>query len=268
MVYSYIVVFDPNDGDVTGGGWIDSKKGDYRLKSICDKVNFGFVAQYDKQMNLKGNLTFHLNSVKFDLKSTDLEWLLIDDDYAIFKGNASVNNVDGYEFLASTVDVDLHSNCHRSNDLLRIIVWNKNGDVVYDNEYGDGIEDRPTDQIGSGSIVIRGSKPKCSNNCKSIELADSSTEIIQTVLFANLKVYPNPASKVLYVEIPERGEQAVSFDIVDATGRIVTRDVKLELYGQNAWINLEPYLMRPGAYILLLKEKDGKQSSSIRFLKQ
>jgi hypothetical protein len=87
-------------------------------------------------------------------------------------------------------------------------------------------------------------------------------------LFANIKVYPNPVAKILYIEVPESNEQAVSFDIVDITGRVIISDVTLELYGQNGWINLESYLMRPGTYILRLKEKYGTQSSMFRFMKQ
>jgi hypothetical protein len=269
-VYSYIVVFDNACGDVTGGGWINSEKGDYRLKSICEKANFGFNAQYDKQMNLKGNLTFQMNCAKFYVKSTKLEWLLINDDHAIFKGKATVNNVQGYEFMVSAVDIDVHKSCGGNNytDLLRIIVWNSQGNIIYDNQYGDQIETRPTDKIGSGSIVIHKGKSICDNNYKSLDLDDSPAEVINPELFANLKVYPNPASKVLYVEIPERREQAVSFDIVDVTGRIVSSNVNLELYGQNSFINLDSYQMKPGFYILKLKEIDGTQSSWFRFMKQ
>jgi len=268
MVYSYIVVFDPANGDVTGGGWFNSEKGDYQLKSVGCKANFGFVAQYDKQMNLKGNLTFHLNNAKFCLNSTRLDWLLINDDQAIIRGKASVNCIGGYEFQVNAVDVDIHSGCHKNKDILRIIVWDYDGEVIYDNEFDNGIYDRPSDEIGSGSIVIHKGKSNCNNGYKSLDLAETTDEIINTEMFANLKVYPNPASKELYIEIPERSEQAVRFDIVDVTGRIVTRDVNLELYGQNGWIDLEPFSMKPGFYILQLKEIDGTQSAMFRFMKK
>ena len=208
-----------------------------------------------------------LSNVKFHLKSTSIDWLQINDDHAIFSGKATVNNEKGYEFLASAVDVDIHSKCHKYDDMLRIIVWNNKGEVVFDNQPGDGTEERPCEQIGSGSIVIHKEKSKCNTN-KSISLDDPENEITSTELFSNLKVYPNPASKVLYVEIPERSEQAVSFDIVDVTGRIIIRDANLELWGQNSWINLEQYPMKPGFYMLSLKEKDGNQTAMVRFIKQ
>jgi hypothetical protein len=116
--------------------------------------------------------------------------------------------------------------------------------------------------------VIHKEKQKCNNGYKSLDLTETTNEVINTELFANLKVYPNPASRELYVEIPDRNEQAVSFDIVDVTGRIITRDVNLQLWGQNGLINLDPFTMKPGFYILKLKEKEGTQSSMFRFMKQ
>ena len=94
-----MVVIDPNDGSVTGGGWIYSQRHDYRLKPVCDKANFGFSAQYDRQMRLKGNFTFHLNNIRFKLNSTNLDWLIINDDQALFGGGATVNGVRGYKFI-------------------------------------------------------------------------------------------------------------------------------------------------------------------------
>jgi hypothetical protein len=44
---AYIVVYDPNGGFVTGGGWINSEAGFYRLDpAAAGKANFGFVSKY------------------------------------------------------------------------------------------------------------------------------------------------------------------------------------------------------------------------------
>jgi len=268
MVYRSVVVFDPNNGDITGGGWINSNKGDYVVRKCNEKGNYGFVAQYDKRMNLQGNLTFQLSNSRFTLKSTSLDWLLINDDHALLKGEATVNCMPGYTFLVNAVDIDIHSTNKKDKDIFRIIVWDYDGNIVYDNESSAGMYDRPATPIGSGSIVIHQPKTDNKNHYKSVDITEATSGDADNNLFGNLKVYPNPATCLLNIDLPKRAEQAVSYDIVDVTGKVVTQDAKLELYGQTAWINLESYPMKPGSYILRLKEKDGTQSSWFRFIKK
>ena len=44
-----VVIYDPNGGFVTGGGWIDSPAGAYIFDpSLTGKANFGFVSKYLK----------------------------------------------------------------------------------------------------------------------------------------------------------------------------------------------------------------------------
>jgi hypothetical protein len=50
------------------------------------------------------------------------------------------------------VDVDMNKRC-RDNDLLRIMVWDGRGSLIYDNQQGSGVMERPVNQIGHGSIV-------------------------------------------------------------------------------------------------------------------
>jgi hypothetical protein len=268
-IYSYVIVFDPDNGDVTGGGWMNTQRGDYRLKSTCEKGNFGFCAQYDKNLNLKGNLTFHINGVNFHVSSTSLDWLLVDNDHALFKGKAKVNCNSGYEFLVSAVDIDMKKSCNHADDLLRIIVWNSKGDVIFDNQDDDSMFSRPTDGISQGSIVIHGNKRKCSDSdLKSFDLNEPAPENEDIVLFDNLRVYPNPAINILHVEIPNRDEQSVSADIIDVSGKVVAKELRLELYGQYGWIDLDKFNMAPGVYILKLNEIDGTKTSRMRFIKK
>src|SRR6185503_12077179 len=44
-----VVIYDPNGGFVTGGGWINSPAGAYASNpSLTGKGNFGFVSKYEK----------------------------------------------------------------------------------------------------------------------------------------------------------------------------------------------------------------------------
>ena len=45
----YVVVYDPNGGFVTGGGWINSPVGASTPNpDLTGKANFGFVSKYQK----------------------------------------------------------------------------------------------------------------------------------------------------------------------------------------------------------------------------
>src|SRR5262249_16870445 len=45
----YVIIYDPNAGFVTGGGWINSQAGSYRADTnLTGKANFGFVSKYKK----------------------------------------------------------------------------------------------------------------------------------------------------------------------------------------------------------------------------
>jgi len=54
--YQYLVVYDPNGGFVTGGGWISSPASACKDTSICvdttGKASFGFVSKYQKGANV------------------------------------------------------------------------------------------------------------------------------------------------------------------------------------------------------------------------
>ncbi|HKZ48575.1 MAG TPA: hypothetical protein VJ397_07300, partial [Thermoplasmata archaeon] len=46
---AFVVVYDPEGGFVTGGGWINSPPGAYaRDLTLTGKATFGFVSKYQK----------------------------------------------------------------------------------------------------------------------------------------------------------------------------------------------------------------------------
>ena len=78
-IFQYVVVYDPNAGFVTGGGWIDSPLGAYRPNpSLTGKANFGFVAKYQKGKSVPdGNTEFQFKAGDLNFKSTSYDWLVI-----------------------------------------------------------------------------------------------------------------------------------------------------------------------------------------------
>jgi hypothetical protein len=156
IAYMFIIVYDPNAGFVTGGGWIDSPAGAYRPDpSLIGKANFGFVSKYKKGANAPdGNTEFQFHAGNMNFKSTMYEWLVVAGARAQYRGMGTINGIGNYGFLLTAIDGQINGG--GGVDKFRIKIWDKNnGDtVVYDNAPGsDDINTSATTAI-NGSIVI------------------------------------------------------------------------------------------------------------------
>jgi hypothetical protein len=149
-----VVVYDPEDGFVTGGGWIESPAG--ACPDFCEnatgKATFGFVSKYKKGATVPtGNTEFNFKTGGLNFHSIEYEWLVVNQGStnAHFKGEGTINggyDPNGYPFKFMLWAGD------GEPDTFRIkIWWEEDSDgvenVVYDN--GD-----PPQPIGGGSIVI------------------------------------------------------------------------------------------------------------------
>lgn len=144
-VYQYVVVYDPNGGFVTGGGWIDSPAGAYASDpSVTGKATFGFVAKYKKGSSIPdGNTEFQFKAGDLNFKATSYQWLVINQGggNAQFKGAGTINGQGAYQFMIWATDA--------SPDTFRIKIWysDSSGEhVIYDN----GVNQ----PLGGGSIQI------------------------------------------------------------------------------------------------------------------
>ena len=140
---SIVVVYDPNGGFVTGGGWIDSPAGAYVADpSLAGKATFGFVAKYQKGASVPvGNTQFQFKAGDLNFHSASYEWLVVAGTKAQFKGVGTINGAGEYSFMLTARD--------GNPDTFRIKIW-------YNDTTGEQIVyDNGTDQaIGSGSIVV------------------------------------------------------------------------------------------------------------------
>lgn len=102
---AYVVVYDPNGGFVTGGGWINSPAGAYPLNAtLSGKATFGFVSKYHNGAAApSGNTEFQFHAGNFNFSSTSYQWLVVAGARAQYKGEGSVNGQAGYSFLLSAV---------------------------------------------------------------------------------------------------------------------------------------------------------------------
>jgi hypothetical protein len=155
---AYIVVYDPSAGFVTGGGWINSLPGAYRLDpSLSGKANFGFVSKYKKGMTVPdGNTEFQFHAGTLNFKSTAYDWLVVASYKAQFKGVGTINGSGTYYFLLSAIDGQINGG--GGTDKFRMKIWRMNGDVeevIYDNQLNADLDAEPTAALGGGSINIQ-----------------------------------------------------------------------------------------------------------------
>ena len=149
--YSYIVVFDPSAGFVTGSGQGYSLPGYYLLDPTSSgKIKLGFDSKYHKfALFPKGETRFELTGAKFDFKSTSYLWMVVNGAKAQFCGSGAVNGKGDYGFLVTIIDGN------QSADLFRIKIWDKStGLIVYDNQPGANNNADPTMVVDKGSIKI------------------------------------------------------------------------------------------------------------------
>lgn len=155
-VLQYVVVYDPNGGYVTGGGWINSPAGAYRADPASSgRASFGFVSRYKKGTQPappEGETEFQLKGDGFTFHSDAYEWLIINGAKARYRGTGSVNGVSGYGFQLTAWDGN--ANGGGGTDRIRMKIWDASGALVYDNQQGSADDAAPSTALGGGSIVI------------------------------------------------------------------------------------------------------------------
>jgi hypothetical protein len=159
--FEYVVIYDPNGGFVTGGGWIDSPVGAYAFDpTLSGKATFGFVSKYKKGQSVPtGETQFQFQAGDFRFQSTAYEWLVVSGAKAQYKGVGTVNGVGDYGFLLTATDGQVNGG--GGVDKFRIKVWDRASEiVVYDNLMGqsDDLKTANPQVIGGGSIVIHQAK--------------------------------------------------------------------------------------------------------------
>jgi hypothetical protein len=131
-----VVVFDPNVGKVTGGGWVPAGSA---------KTTFNVNAKYNHGA-LTGNLGAQLPDGR-TMSSTTLRWLVTVGSKAEVAGDATLNGVAGYTFLVTVSDTSAYRlKLTRASD----------GVVVYDNVPGssDDIDLATPQPAGGGNITL------------------------------------------------------------------------------------------------------------------
>lgn len=154
-VYRYVVVFDPYDGFVTGGGWIESPQGAYPANpTLTGKATFGFVSKYRRGGAVPtGNTEFQFTVADLNFHSDAYDWLVVAGARAQFKGTGTINGTGEFSFLLTAVDGQQSGG--GGTDRFRIKIWDRiTGTIIYDNQFEASDDSDPTTGLGGGSVVI------------------------------------------------------------------------------------------------------------------
>lgn len=150
---TYVVVYDPGAGFVTGGGWITSPAGAYAANpSLAGRANFGFVAKYQKGATVPtGQTEFQFQLGGLNFHSTSYAWLVVSGSRAQYKGQGTVNGAGSYGFLLTAIDGKLAGT---GQDGFRMKIWDASGAVVYDNQVGQSDLGSAATALAGGAITI------------------------------------------------------------------------------------------------------------------
>jgi hypothetical protein len=153
---TWLAIYDPAAGFVTGGGWIASPVGACAFSVACGgsavgNANFGFVSKYQRGATTPtGNTEFNFNAGDFRFSSTSYSWLVVSGSQAQYKGTGTVNGGGSYGFILTAYDGGA------GPDGFRIKITDGSGNIVYDNKRGssDDMSQGNTQPLGAGSIIV------------------------------------------------------------------------------------------------------------------
>jgi hypothetical protein len=154
-----VVVYDPDGGFATGGGFLDSPAGALTSRpDATGKLHVRLNPKYHSRDTgpapSSGRVAVSSTEVGFRLDSTALEWLVVTPDGKVaVKGTGTVDGQDGFGFVAYGFD---------EPDAFRLLVWPlSTGDIpgeatVYDNRPGGDYDVDLADpqDLAGGSINV------------------------------------------------------------------------------------------------------------------
>ncbi|MCI0534691.1 MAG: choice-of-anchor D domain-containing protein, partial [Verrucomicrobiales bacterium] len=160
---AYVVVYDPNGGFVTGGGWVWSPAGALVVDPDLEgKATFGFVAKYKKGAQVpEGNTEFQFKASELNFSGSVYQWLVVSGSLAQFKGSGTINGEPGYGFMLTAIDGQINGG--GGSDRFRLKIWHQaTGVIIYDNQIGTSDDAGLGDStiLGGGSIVIHSASKK------------------------------------------------------------------------------------------------------------
>jgi PKD repeat protein len=153
-VFQYVVVYDTQQGFVTGGGWVYSPPGTFPADPrFAGKAMFGFVSRHENGAVRQAGTEFQFRTDRFRFHTTTSDWLVIAGSKALYRGSGTINGAGDYGFILAVNDGQVPGGGRV--DRIRVKIWDKaTGVVIYDNQPGSADNANATTAIGGGNIVI------------------------------------------------------------------------------------------------------------------
>ncbi|MGK7391423.1 MAG: T9SS type A sorting domain-containing protein [Candidatus Cyclobacteriaceae bacterium M2_1C_046] len=259
--YQYVIIYDPNAGFITGGGWFSSPVGAWAGNTATNsKAHVQFNAKYQKNTyELQGKFNFTLtrgaggnnsgaggnSGAILKFKSTSLNWLVVNDHKAYLTGSGEIDNNDNYSFLLSFIDGD---KIGERADYIRVqITDNSNGNVIYDNYLNAPMPADATQELDNGSLVIH-------NNGNSSGANRSSNTADDELL--SFSFYPNPAVDNLTLDFTNFTSKKARFTITNSMGKVETsREVNISATDK---VRINVRNLNKGIYVITVETDNGK----------
>lgn len=242
---------EPGPGHITGGGRFHSPAGAYEADPPADgRAIFAFSVRHKMGEEApRGNVTFILSEGRLVFSSRNIEWLAITENQAFIRGSGRIGRQEGYHFLISIVDNG--RGFRADKDHFRMIIWDQEENILYDNQREDLLYAEAGMAIQGGNITIHGQKEK-----KHPVFARINEELISGEQLQSVRAYPTQLNEQgLWIEFPAiEGVKRVQAAIFDVQGRrMAAKSFKSgEQEGKQLW-KLDHHVWNPGVYLLIIK---------------
>ncbi len=239
---------DPTPGYITGGGWLLSPEGAYTPEPLAaGKAFFGFTARNKEGMEEpEGNLVFLLPDARLFFHSRNIDWLSVDGNQAYVEGIGRIGREEGYHFLVSLVDQG--QGFRSPQDHFRLIIWDQEENIIYDNQPETSRYAVASEPIERGNLVIHRNKGKSHPVFGSM-----NKELVSGELLHEFRVYPTQLNKQgLWLEFPPAEKPGqVQVVISDIQGRKMAGKTfnVLEQANRQPW-KLDHEVWPSGVYLL------------------
>jgi PKD repeat protein len=257
QTYKYVVVIDPCAGKLRSSGFYS----DFEYLGGYSFWNYSFslfklnAAYRNPQSNpsTKGNFYFYSSRYQSVFRSQSIDWLVINDEQIFVKGRGRINHEENCSFFISMYDSK--SKDFWSQDAIRVVLINSEGEVVYDDQDGAPWTDKPLTGLFGNAINI---KSNCNGNLKS-NGEEAHTSVDDFGENTEMKVYPNPSKGKITIKLKNRIAPKVQVSVFNNTGQLV----QLKEYNELDLIQLDLSNMSPGVYLIQVENGEYRNIEKI-----
>ncbi len=229
---------------------------------------YGFQSNYYKgATNPKGETEFDFRVGDFEFNALNFDYLVVSGAKAQFKGlgKMKMNGIEQSGILFTLTVIDGQLTGGGGTDKIRMKVYNKNGEVYYDNQPGSDA-DNPVTPVDAGSTIVVVNNDPTTPAPAPTQLGGVEKTVIQEEVVAtkfNMKAFPNPTTNQFNLQVEsDNVKERINIRVFDLSGRTVELLWNITS-GQTLKIGSK---YRPGMYIVEMIQ--GNNRKQLKLLKQ